>query len=149
VEAKTALQKSYKKFMDGVDPANIVTPLFTEELLTKEEREKSTLQTRTENQQLQEIYVALERRVSANPQYFHTLVEILQSVPALKDVGDHMKGIFDKECGRLTANAGQLPQPIPQPKPTIPLLKRLPTQSGGGSWELGGHHNPGPLSLLY
>ena len=93
MEAKTALQKSYKKFMDGVDPANIVTPLFTEELLTKEEREKSTLQTRTENQQLQEIYVALERLVSANPQHFHTLVEILQSVPALKDVGDHMEGL--------------------------------------------------------
>ena len=40
-------------------------------------------------------------------------------------------GIFDKECGSLTANAGQLPQPTPQSKPTIPLLKRLTTQSGG------------------
>ena len=40
-------------------------------------------------------------------------------------------GIFDKECGSLAANAGQLPQPTPQSKPTIPLLKRLHTQSGG------------------
>ena len=42
--------------------------------------------------------------------------------------------MFDKECGTQTENAGQLTQPTPQPpdpKPSIPLLKRLLTQSGG------------------
>ena len=91
--ASKALRKSYQKFIDGIDPATIVTPLFTEDLLTQQERANATHQMRTKGEQLQVIYDALERRVSAKPKHFHTLVEILQNEPALKYVGDHMKGL--------------------------------------------------------
>ena len=92
MEAK-ALRKSYKIFMDRVNPADIVLPLFMEHLLTTHERSYAVLQTREEDDRLQGIYEAVERHVSANPLHFHTLVEILQREPALKDVGDHMKGL--------------------------------------------------------
>ena len=75
--------------MDRVNPSDIATPLFMEYLLTKQELTYATQQALTKGEQLQEIYDVLESRVSVNPQHFHTLVEI----PALKDVGDHMKGL--------------------------------------------------------
>ena len=46
----------------------------------------------TANEQLKEIYAALERRVSTNPKNFHTLVNVLRNEPALKDVGDQLQG---------------------------------------------------------
>ena len=80
--------------MNGVDPACIVTALFAEGLLTREERDKATHRTLTANEQLKEIYAALERRVSTNPKNFHTLVNVLRNEPALKDVGDQLQGIY-------------------------------------------------------
>ena len=86
------MRKGYQKFIDGVDPACIVTPLFAEGLLTAVERDKATHMTLTANEQLKEIYAALEKRVSTNPKNFHTLVTVLRNEPALKDVGDQLQG---------------------------------------------------------
>ena len=86
------MRKGYQKFIDGVDPACIVTPLYTKGLLTPEERDKATNGMLTEDAQLKEIYGALEKRVSTNSKNFHTLVNVLRNEPALKDVGDQLQG---------------------------------------------------------
>ena len=86
------MQKGYQKFINGVDPACIVTPLYTEGLLTPVEREKATNGMLTPDAQLKEIYAALEKRVSTNRKNFHTLVTVLRNEPALKDVGDQLQG---------------------------------------------------------
>ena len=88
----TALRKSYGIFKRGIDPANIIVPLFTGGLLTQEERDNATQRMRTEGEKLEEIYKALERRVAVNPGHFHTLLEVLKNEPALKDVGNQMEG---------------------------------------------------------
>ena len=84
-----ALQRSYESFMNGVDPANVVGPLFTAELLTPQERQKATQRISTPTEQLREIFDALERRVSTKPAHFHTLVEILRSYH--NDVAEKMQ----------------------------------------------------------
>ena len=76
--------------MNGVDPANVVGPLFTAELLTRQERQKATQRTSTPTEQLTAIFDALERRVSIKPAYFHTLVEILRSYH--NDVAEKIQG---------------------------------------------------------
>ena len=85
-----ALQKSCEIFMRGVDPSNVVAPLFTRGLLTPEERQNATQPTRTDNDKLEAIYTALLRCVSANSEDFYTLVEILRQ---------HHKGVADRMEG--------------------------------------------------
>ncbi|CAI8045201.1 hypothetical protein GBAR_LOCUS25022 [Geodia barretti] len=66
-------------------------------LLTPDERERATQTTETANQRLQVILMALERRISADPNVFHTLLTALMAEPALEAVGREMKGIYDDE----------------------------------------------------
>ena len=85
--------------MNGVDPANVVGPLFTAELLTPQEREKATQRTSTATEQLRAILDALEKRVSTKPAHFHTLVEILRNHH--EDVADKMQGKLLQELTLL------------------------------------------------
>ena len=78
--------------MRGIDPANIIVPLFTNGLMNRDERDRATQSMRTEGEKLEEIYKALERRVATNPEHFHTLLEVLKHEEALKDVGEQMEG---------------------------------------------------------
>ena len=75
-----------------MDPDNLVTVLYSNLLLTPEEYEKASQATAPGDQRLKAMFMALERRVSANPSVFHTLIQVLQWEEALKDVADVMKG---------------------------------------------------------
>ena len=87
-----ALRRSNTVFTRCVDPDNLVTVLYSNFLLTPEEYEKASQATAPGDQRLKAMFMALERRVSANPSVFHTLIQVLQWEEALKDVADVMQG---------------------------------------------------------
>ena len=87
-----ALRRSNTVFTRGVDPENLVTVLYSNFLLTPEEKARAMKQTLTIGQKLEEIFQSLERRVSTRPQDFKKIICALLAEPALKAVGDEMQG---------------------------------------------------------
>lgn len=87
-----ALRASNEDFKRGVDPDTVITKLYSKFLLTQDEKGKATQRTLTPPQQLDEVLDCLERRLSANPSVYHTLVQVLLEEPALKAVGRKMQG---------------------------------------------------------
>ena len=87
-----ALQKSNEIFIKGACPDNLVSVLFSNELLTPEERDRALLSALTDRQKLQEIYKAMERRVFVRCTDFHTLLQALRDEPATEGVAERMKG---------------------------------------------------------
>lgn len=86
-----ALRKSYAAFKRGADPDTVVTMLYTEFLLTQEEKGKAKQKTLTVDEQLDFVFECLERRVSADPFVFNKLVQVLLEEPALEAVGKKMQ----------------------------------------------------------
>ena len=87
-----ALRRSNIVFKRGIDPDNLVTVLYSNFLLTPEEKSKATLRTLTDSQKLEELFMTLERRVSVEPDDFHKLISVLRDEPAIKAVGDRIQG---------------------------------------------------------
>ena len=91
VESRS-LRRSYAVFTSGVDPENLVKVLYSNFLLTREEKDKAMKESLTDGQKLQEIFKAMERRVSVQPSAFHTLLKALAEEPATEEVAIRMKG---------------------------------------------------------
>ena len=91
VESRT-LRRSNTVFTRGVDPDNLVTVLYSNLLLTPEEKARATQQTLTVHQKLEEIFQTMERRISVTPGDLHVLIKALKAEPATKAVGDKMQG---------------------------------------------------------
>ena len=87
-----ALRRSYATFKNGADPDTVTTVLYTELLLTPEEKERAKQSTLTAREQLEVLFKCLERRVSADPSVFKKLVDRLLEEPALEAVGMKMQG---------------------------------------------------------
>ena len=87
-------KKSCLLFKRGVDPDNLVPNLYSKGLLTREEKGKVSQRALTDDEKTDALFTILERRVSTEAKNFHTIVNILQDEPALKHVGDKMKGII-------------------------------------------------------
>lgn len=87
-----ALRASYVVFKRGTDPDTVVTVLYSKFLLTPEEKQRALQETLTPGQQLDKIFDCLERRVSANANVFHKVVQMLLNEPALEEVGKNMQG---------------------------------------------------------
>ena len=87
-----ALRKSNLVFKKGVDPDNLVTLLYSNELLTSDEKSKARQKTLTDGEKTEEVFTFLERRVSVDARVFHELLKVLQEEPALKGVADQMQG---------------------------------------------------------
>ena len=87
-----ALRRSNMVFTRGVDPDNIVKVLYSNLLLTPEEKARATQQTLTAQQKLEEIFQAMERRIAVNPGDLHVLIQALKAEPAIKAVGDRIEG---------------------------------------------------------
>ena len=87
-----ALRKNYAAFKRGTDPDTVITMLYSEFLLTPEEKERATQSTLTARKQLDVVFECLERRVSADPSVFNKLVQVLLEEPALEAVGKKMRG---------------------------------------------------------
>ena len=93
VEAR-ALRRCNEVFKSGADPENLVTVLYSDFLLTPDERERVRHPNKTPGQQLEELFTTLERRVSVTPGEFHKLTEVLGNEPATKPLAEKMKGIL-------------------------------------------------------
>ena len=79
-------------FVDGVDPSSFATVLYSNLLLTRDEHEIMTLNTVADSKKFQDILKVLERRISVDPNVFHTMVDALIAEPALEAVGQRIKG---------------------------------------------------------
>ena len=91
VESRT-LRRSNTIFTSGVEPDNIVKVLYSNLLLTPEEKARATQQTLTIQQKLEEIFQAMERRIAVTPGDLHVLIKALKAEPAIKAVGDKIQG---------------------------------------------------------
>jgi hypothetical protein len=92
-----ALQKSYSIFKKSLHPANLMTVLYSNCLLTREEKDKARQETNTDDQKLEEIFQGLERRVSADPVVFNKVIKALKEEPVTEKVGGIMQAIYE-EC---------------------------------------------------
>lgn len=90
-EESKALRQSCAVFKKCIDPANIVNVLYSSLLLTPEERSKAIQKTLNDGEKLDEIFSAMERRVSADPKKFHDLVRVLEVEPAMASVAKEMQ----------------------------------------------------------
>ena len=81
-----ALRKGASILKDCVSPDDVVTPLYHNDLLTPDERSRANGAHLTQPQRMEEVYLALERRVKIKPAAFHKLIRILQKVSALRPV---------------------------------------------------------------
>jgi hypothetical protein len=50
------------------------------------------MQSTTNNEKLNELFKAIERRVTVTPEVFHTVIQVLKNDPALKALGEKMNG---------------------------------------------------------
>ena len=86
-----ALRKGATILKGCVSPDDIVTPLFDKELLTPQERDRANATHLTPNQRMEEVYLALERRVKVEPAAFWTIIDILEEESALAPVAEKLK----------------------------------------------------------
>lgn len=87
-----ALDKSYEVFTRGADPDTVARKFYSNGLLTPEDRGRATQRMLTADQQLDEVFKGLRRRVSINPSAFSTAVNLLLEEPALAELGKKMQG---------------------------------------------------------
>ena len=92
-----ALRKGATILKGCVSPEDIITPLFDKELLTPQERDRANAGHLTPNQRREEVYLALERRVTVKPAAFRTIIDILKNEPALAPVAEKLKKLWIAE----------------------------------------------------
>ena len=92
VEAR-ALRRCNQVFMNGANPDSLVPVLYSEFLLTREEKEL-VRHSKTPGQKLDVLFMALERRVSVTPGEFHKLIKVIGNDPVTKPLAEKMKGII-------------------------------------------------------
>ncbi|CAI8038981.1 hypothetical protein GBAR_LOCUS21698 [Geodia barretti] len=96
-----ALRKSYDQFMKGADPSSLVAPLYSQDLLTDDEKARALLDTQTNRKRLDEIFDALTRRVGVEPKAFLLIMQTLKNVPALKPMGEKMQELYNEVVGEF------------------------------------------------
>ena len=87
-----ALRRSNAIFTRAGDPDGLVTVLYSNFLLTPDEKIRALQHSLTARQKMEEIFQTMERRVSVNPSDFHTLLTVLKAEPATKALGEEMQG---------------------------------------------------------
>ena len=97
-----ALRRCNQVFKSGAHPEELVTVLYSEFLLTPDERARIH-PSKTPGQQLDELFTTLERRVSVTPGEFHKLIQIFGNEPVTKPLAEKMKGIYILMANTLKA----------------------------------------------
>ena len=87
-----ALRRSNVVFKTGVDPSALVTVLYSQFLLTPDEKAAVMLTALTDGEKLERMFTYLEKRVSTDPKNFHKLLQALNDELAMKAVADKIKG---------------------------------------------------------
>ena len=91
----TALRRSNAIFTRAGDPDGLVTVLYSNFLLTPDEKIRALQENLTDRQKMEKIFQTMERRVSVNPSDFHTLLSVLKAEPATKALGEEMQGQYN------------------------------------------------------
>ena len=87
-----ALCRSNVVFTRAGDPDTLARVLYSNFLLTPEEKANALKHNLTRDQKMEEIFQTMERRVSVNPSNFQTLLSVLKAEPATKELGEEMQG---------------------------------------------------------
>ena len=87
-----ALRRSNAIFTRAGDPDGLVTVLYSNFLLTPDEKIRALQENLTDRQKMEKIFQIMERRVSVSPSDFHTLLDVLNGEPATKALGEEMQG---------------------------------------------------------
>ena len=107
-----ALRKSAALLRNNVNPDDIISLLYDEELLTDGERDSANNVQLIATKRMEEVYSALERRVRVSPEAFHKFVRILIGVPALKPVAKQLHDLYLQEGGTRQECAAQFEAPV-------------------------------------
>lgn len=86
-----AIRRSYSTVKKGIDPNNLREILYSNFLLTPEEKESTMQKGLSDMDILERLHKCLERRISITPNSFHTLVQALKKEPALEKVADQIE----------------------------------------------------------
>ena len=87
-----ALRRSNAIFTRAGDPDGLVIVLYSNFLLTPDEKIRALQENLTDRQKMEKIFQTMERCVSVNPSDFHTLLSVLKAEPATKALGKEMQG---------------------------------------------------------
>ena len=87
-----ALRRSNAIFTRAGDPDGLVTVLYSNFLLTPDEKIRALQENLTDRQKMEKIFQTMERCVSVNTSDFHTLLSVLKAEPATKALGEEMQG---------------------------------------------------------
>ena len=88
-----ALRQSYETFKRTVEPYTIIMVLYSNFMLTPEEKGRAMQGEQTADQpRLDVVFDCLERRVSTDPSVFNKLVQLFLEEPALEEMGRRMQG---------------------------------------------------------
>jgi hypothetical protein len=101
------------------------------------------MQSTTNNEKLNELFKAIERRVTVTPEVFHTVIQVLKNDPALKALGEKMNGYYIAICGTTRVNFSQSFHP---PSICVTAPKAAESETTVSSTEPG-HHTSIPHSL--
>ena len=102
-----ALGQAATLLINSVNPDDIVSLLYDKELLTVGERNSANNVQLIATKRMEEVYLALERRMWGSSEAFHKFVCILISVPALKPVAEQLYSLYLTEGGNRQEYAAQ------------------------------------------
>ncbi len=82
----------YAALRSGLDPSTVAPMMFSCELLTPNERDFAMNRMLIDGDRMEEILKAVERRLRADPQNFHTFVEVLGHTKAFSALVEGLRG---------------------------------------------------------
>ena len=87
-----ALRRSNEIFTRAGEPDTLARVLYSNLMLTSEEKARAMHHYLTRQQKMEEIFQTVESRVSADTSYFHALLTVLKAEPATRALGEQMEG---------------------------------------------------------
>ncbi len=87
-----AFQAMYATLRSGLDPSTLAPMMFSCDLLTPNERDSAMNRMLIDGDRTEEILKAVERRIRADPQAFHSFVEVLGHTEAFSALVEGLRG---------------------------------------------------------
>ncbi len=87
-----AFQAMYATLRSGLDPSTVAPMMFSCDLLTPNERDSAMNRMLIDGDRTEEILKAVERRLLADPQTFHSFVEVLGQTEAFSALVEGLRG---------------------------------------------------------
>ena len=87
-------RQHYDELKTGLDPSSVVGTAFARDLLSREERNAASHTQYTDDEKLDKLLGAVERRIAVDKRAFHTFMEVLEEEPAFQHLVEKLKGVF-------------------------------------------------------